>query len=213
VSERYKVGRAPLHLFLLGLAGVLLLVAALDIVWLHQVSAAPLVDDAGAITTRGRAWQRTDLIWGSVFIVAGLGMLGIALVGLARGRPRAEMLDEGVRLRIGGRRPPITIPWSDVEELRSARVPGEGRHPRPQILIEVADPTKYPYDIWGAEWIGNVLHVDADSWSAPPEEFAVRAEIELARVRRHADDAEVDAAAGATSVAGGDEPAPGTVET
>jgi hypothetical protein len=210
VSEHYRVGRAPLYLFLMGLAGVFLLVAALDVVWLHKVSAAPLVDDAGAITTRGRAWQRTDLIWGSVFIVSGLAMLGIALVGLARGRPLAEILDEGVRLRVGGRRPPITIPWSEIEYLRSARVRGEGRHPRPQVLIQVAEPTKYPYDIWGAEWIGNVLHVDADSWSDSPEQFAVRAEIERARVQRHHEDAEADATPSA-STAEGDEPAPGTV--
>jgi hypothetical protein len=178
----YRVGRSPLRQFLLGLAGILLVVAAIDIVWVHEVSSPPLTDDNGGLTSVGLGWRRTDLIWGAVFMVAGVGLFLAGAVGLARGRAVAELSDDGISLRVGGPDTMVLFPWDDIVSVRSARVPGEGRMPRPQLLLAVRDPTRFPYDLWSAEWIDGVLHVDGDTWAEPPEELAVRAALELERL-------------------------------
>lgn len=181
----YRIAKAPTRQLLLGLAGIVLLLAAMDVLWLHEVSSEPLEDDAGNITTRGEAWRRTDLIWGTLFVVTGGGMFITAVAGLASGRPVAEITDEGLRLRVGGPRKTVTFAWDDLVEVRSRLVEGDGVRPRRVLTVEVDDPTRYPFDVWGADWVDGVLHVDADSWAEPPEELAVRMELEIGQAQRH----------------------------
>jgi hypothetical protein len=201
----YRVTRSPFRQFLLGIAGIVLILAAMDVLWLHKVSSAPLTDDAGQITTRGEAWRRTDLIWGTLFLVSGVGLFGAAAAGLALGRPVAEITQDGLRLRVGGPRRSITLSWDDIGSVRSALVDGEGVRPRPILVVEVEDPSRYRPDIWGGEWVGRELHVDADGWSEPPEQIVVRMEIALDRFRRLDASGGIVAAEGAEPTgAGGD---------
>jgi hypothetical protein len=189
----YRVAKSPFRQFLLGLAGILLILAAMDVVWLHKVSSEPLKDDAGQITTRGEAWRRTDLIWGTLFLVSGAGLFGAAAIGLASGMAIAEITYDGLRLRIGGPQQTVTLPWDDIISVRSVLVDGEGVHPRPVLVVEVEDPSRYRPDVWGGEWVGRELRVDADGWAEPPEELVVRMEIALDRFRREgAADGQVD---------------------
>lgn len=184
--SRYRVAKSPARQLLLGLAGILLLLAAMDILWLHKVSSEPLEDDAGKITTRGEAWRRTDLIWGTLFVVTGTGLFAVAVVGLASGKPVAEITDEGLDLRVAGPQKMVTFPWDDLVGIRSGLVDGDGVRPRRILIVEVEDPTQYPFDVWGADWVDGVLHVDADAWAEPPEELALRMELELEQWRRRA---------------------------
>ncbi len=183
---RYRVAKAPTRQLLLGLAGVLLLLAALDILWLHKVSSEPLEDDAGKITTRGEAWRRTDLIWGTLFVVTGGGLFAAAVAGLASGKPVAEITDDGMALRVAGPQKMVVFRWDDLVDVRPGLVEGDGVRPRRVLIVEVDDPTRYPFDVWGADWVDGVLYVDADSWAEPPEELALRMELELEQWRRRA---------------------------
>ena len=186
MSGRYRVAKSPARQLLLGLAGILLLLSAMDILWLHKVSSEPLEDDAGQITTRGEAWRRTDLIWGTLFVVTGSGLFIAAVVGLASGKPVAEISDDGLDLRVAGPQKTVTFRWEDLVDVRSGLVDGDGVQPRRILIVEVEDPTRYPFDVWGADWVDGVLHVDADSWADPPEELALRMELELEQWRRRA---------------------------
>ena len=188
----FGVTKSPYRQFLLCLAGILLVLAAMDILWLHKLSSPPLEDESGNVTTKGEAWRRTDLIWGSVFLLSGTALFVVAAGGLAAGRPVAELTDEGVRLRVAGPQKTITLPWNEIRGARVVLVEGEGVNPRPVLAIDAFDPAQFPYELWGAEWVDGKLHVDADGWSDPPEDVVVRIELDLEQWRRHAAIAELE---------------------
>ena len=182
----YRVTKSPFRQFLLGIAGIVLILAAMDILWLHKLSAEPLLNDAGEITTRGEAWRRTDLIWGTLFLVSGVGLFASAAIGLASGLAVAEITPDGLRLRVGGPQKNVTFAWDDLVAVRSTLVDGDGVRPRRVLVVEVSDPAPYPRDVWGGEWAGAALHVDADGWSDSPDELAIRMELEIEQWHRHA---------------------------
>ena len=67
--QRFCVDRSPLRQFVIGLVGVLLIITANEIVWVHQITLEPETNDSGQLTTRGQARRRVDLIWVSAFLV------------------------------------------------------------------------------------------------------------------------------------------------
>jgi hypothetical protein len=163
-------------------AGIFLLVAALDIVALHKLSDPPTTDDAGVLTSKGQTERRTDLVWGTLFVAVGGSLIVVGLGGLLTGRPMVELTDDGVRLRIGGPLSMVEIDWNDVVSVRSGRdYDDDGNVPLPVFQIEVDDASKYPDELWGAVWDGNVLLVDADGWEVPVEDVVIRAEMILDR--------------------------------
>ena len=60
---RLRVEKSPVRQFLAGLAGLVLLIAAIDIVWLHQLSGPPTTNTDGTLTSRGIVERRTDVLW------------------------------------------------------------------------------------------------------------------------------------------------------
>jgi hypothetical protein len=191
--ERFSVDRSPLRQFIIGLVGLLLIVAAIEIVWVHEITLEPERADAGQLTTRGQARRRVDLIWGSAFLVTGAGLLVVSLAGLVRHESVVEGTDDGLRLRVAGPQGMISIPWGDIIAVRSGSVSDDGRVAIPVLHIDVDDPHRYPTDLWGGEWDGNTMRVDAESWSIAPEEVAVRAQIALERYRRDNGDEPIEA--------------------
>lgn len=183
--ERFNVDRSPLRQFVIGLVGLLLILAAIEIVWVHQITLEPETDESGQLTTRGQARRRVDLIWGSAFLVTGAGLLAVSLVGLVRHESVVEGTDEGLRLRVAGPHGMVSIPWEDVIAVRSGSVAEDARVAVPVLYIDVENPDAYPQDLWGGEWEGNTMRVDAESWAIAPEEVAVRSQIELDRYRRN----------------------------
>lgn len=181
---RVRVHRSPLRQFLLGLAGLLLLVAAVEIVWAHQLTKDPETNDAGQLTTRGAASRRQDLVVGAAFILSGGGLVGIALAGLVNPRPVAAVDDDGISLRIAGPQRILRLDWDDVADVRSAREPAAGRRARPLLLVLLNEPIRWPEEYWNARRDGPWLIVDADSWNKPVEEVVVHARLALQERRR-----------------------------
>ena len=180
MSVRFAATKSPTRQLLMTAAGLLLLLAALDIVSLHRLSDPPTTDDDGFITSKGQTERRTDLVWGTLFVVAGGSLLIAGLGGLVAGRPVVELDDEVMRLRVAGPMSYLEIPWEDIVAVRSDRdYDDDGRIPVPVLVVEVEDRTLYPEALWGAVWVGNALQVDADSWETMVEDVVIRSELIL----------------------------------
>lgn len=163
-------------------AGLLLLVAALDVVSLHRLSDPPTTDDNGVITSKGQTERRTDLAWGTLFVVVGGALVVVGLSGLLTGRPVVELDDEAMRLRIAGPMKMLDVPWGSIVEVRAGRDYGDdGRVPIPLLLVEVDDAGGFPAELWGAVWEGNTLRIDADGWETTVDDVVIRSELILGR--------------------------------
>lgn len=180
MTTRFSSTRSPIRQLLLAAAGILLLIAALDIVSLHRLSDPPTTDDNGVLTSKGQTERRTDVIWGTLFGSIGASLVVVGLGGLITGRPVVELGDDALRLRVAGPLSMLEIPWSEVVSVKSGRdYEDGGLIPVPVLLVEVTDPGRYPKELWGAVWDGPVLQVDADGWEASVADVAIRAELML----------------------------------
>ena len=184
MSALFTSRRSRLHLVLVSVVGAVLIVAAYDILVAHWISSPPVTDDSGALTSRGQTQRRLDLVWGSVFLVTGVGLVAASVKALLDKSPLAEVTEDGLRLRVLGPSRYLLLPWQDIIDIRSHREVGSGGNRRPVMLVAVRNPGWYPVDLWGAEWQDEWLAVDADQWVEPVEEFVVRANLELERVQR-----------------------------
>jgi len=183
---RFVARRSPIRQMLMAAAGLVLLLAALDIVALHKLSDPPTTTADGVLTSKGQTERRADVVWGTLFTVAGVVLVFTGFGGLLTGRPVVELAEDELRLRVAGPASSLAIPWSDVVSIRSGRdYDDDGRIPTPVLLVEVADPAVYPTGLWGAEWEGTTLKVDADGWEVPVADVVVRAGLLLERF--HAD--------------------------
>ncbi len=179
---RFTAGKSATRQLLLAAAGVVLLLAALDIVALHRLSDPPTTNDDGTLTSKGQTERRTDLVWGTLFVVGGGAALVTGLGGLLRARPVIELDEDVMRLRVAGPMSYMDIAWDEIASVRSGRDFGEdGRIPTPVLLVELYDRTGYPDGLWGAVWDGNILQVDADGWETTVEDVVIRSELILGR--------------------------------
>ena len=178
----FAATRSPVRQLLMAAAGLLLLIAALDIVAFHRLSDAPTTNDDGVLTSKGQTERRTDMIWGSLFTAVGGSLIVVGLGGLIVGRPIVEVTDDALRLRIAGPLSMLDVAWEDIVSIRSGRdYDDDGRIPLPILLVEVEDAGKYPAGLWGAVWNGNVLQVDADGWESSLEDVVISSELIIGR--------------------------------
>jgi hypothetical protein len=184
MTAKFTVSKSATRQLLMTAAGTLLLLAALDVVVLHRLSEPPATDDDGVTTSKGQTERRTDLVWGTLFTVAGATLVAVGSGGMLTGRCVVELDEAGVKLRVAGPMSYVAIPWDDIVSVRSARDYGDDGHvPMPQLLIEVRARAGYPDALWGAVWEENVLRIDADGWETAAEEVAVRCELMLGRTQ------------------------------
>ena len=186
-----RVTHSPIRQVLVAVAGLVLVLAAIEIVWLHQLSGPPPINDDGALAPEGIVARRTDIVWGALFLFGGLaGFIG-SVAGLVVRKPVVELTDDGLWLRVG--RTPrakssgvatclpwlegVAVPWSEVLSVRSTTDESEDWQPTRILVVEVTDPSVFPVGLWGGERVGSKLHLDADGWEIPPEEVAMRAEL------------------------------------
>jgi hypothetical protein len=181
---RLRVHRSPLRQFLMGVAGLLLLIAAVEIVWAHQFTLEPETDDNGVLTSRGAKRRNQDLIVGTAFILTGGGLVAVALAGLVNPRAVVVVDDDGLRLRIAGLQRSVTIPWEEIDEVRSGREPGDGRRSRAVLLVALRHADAWPTGYWSARRDGRWLIVESESWATPAEEVVVHAHLALEAHRR-----------------------------
>lgn len=185
-----RVERSSWRQFLVGLVGLILIVTAFDVLWGHWISTPPHTDEQGAITTKGKAQRRADIIWGGVLLVGGGALFGGAVVGLVRRRPVLVVEEEGLDLYVTGPTTSAYLPWADVRSVRSSAADDpDGGRPVRVLCIEVTERGELPADPWGAEWDDDVLTIDATGWSVPLEEVVVHADLALADYRREKDSA------------------------
>jgi hypothetical protein len=172
--------RSVIRQLLMTAAGILLLVAALDIVSLHRLSDPPTTNDDGVLTSKGQTERRTDIAWGSLFTAVGSSLVVVGLGGLLTARPMVELTDESIRLRVAGPLSMLEIPWEDIVAVRSGSDHEDGGVvPVPVLLVEVEDRAVYPDGLWGAAWKGNTLQVDADGWETSVEDVVIRAQLQV----------------------------------
>lgn len=179
-----RVYRSPIRLFIFGLMGLLLIVAAMDVIFIHEVSTPPEMHD-GVLNTRGQAQQRGDMVWGGLMLGVGVLVVGGTVIELARRRPNAVVSGEGLSLAIGPGEQDVVIPWDVVEEVRSDVTPDpyDGAD-REQLVITVSDRAHLPSEPIGATWDGNTLSVDAHGWTKRVTDIALRAQGTLAHHQR-----------------------------
>lgn len=179
-----SVYRSPLRLFLLGVVGLFLIIASIDVMFAHRVSTEPENTD-GVLTTRGQAQQRGDILWGAVMFGAGTLLFGGGIIELVRRRPVVRIREEGFTASIGTTHPDVTIPWSRIESISSTvtRDDYDGGL-REQLVVVVTDRTGIPSDVVSAQWNGNELHIDAGDWTKRVTEVALSAQGALQHFRR-----------------------------
>ena len=185
-------GRSPMRVrkslvrhAMMVLAGLLLLVAAFDIMWLHVVAGPPETDqETGELTSRGRSQQRTDYLWGTVFLVAGAALLAFGIAGGVGRVPVAVITDDELRLRIGGPRMFVSFPWSDVRWVHTGSDGDDELVPTRVLLVHVETREAYPDRLWGADWDGATVMVDAHAWEMRPSDVVTHATLALEAWRR-----------------------------
>ena len=182
-----RVYRSPLRLFAFGVLGLLLMIAAVDVMFAHSISTEPDNND-GVLTTRGQAQQRGDFVWGAAMIAAGTLMFGIGVTELVRRTPILEVSEEGITAPIGTTTRDVMIPWSQIESVSSTvvRDPFDGGR-REQLLLELNEPGDIPRDVVGATWEGRTLSIDAHDWTKPVTEVMLAARGALDYNRRVAE--------------------------
>jgi hypothetical protein len=165
-----------MRLFAVGVIGLILIVAALDVMFFHWLSTPPDGADS-VLTTRGQAQQRGDMLWGASLIGIGVILFGTSLIELVRRKPVVEVRDDGLHAEIGAQAPDVLIPWSAVESVSSAIVvdPYDGST-REQLVVKLVAPEAVPHALAGAVLNGNELHIDAHDWNRPVTDVALAAQ-------------------------------------
>ena len=168
--------RSSVRLFAVGVIGLILIVAALDIMFFHWLSTPPDGADS-VLTTRGQAQQRGDMLWGASLIGIGKVMFDTALIELVRRKPMVEVRDDGLYAQIGANAPDVLIPWSAVASVTStvAVDPYDGST-REQLVVRLSAPETVPLALAGAVLNGNELHIDAHDWNRSVTDIALAAQ-------------------------------------
>ncbi|MDA2978710.1 MAG: hypothetical protein O3B42_02955 [Actinomycetota bacterium] len=168
--------RSPFRVFIVGMVGVVLIVAAIDVMFIHVVSSAP-TGSPGQLDTRGLAQQRGDIIWGAGMIGMGVILFGSSLIELIRRKPAVDVRDDGLYAQIGANSPDVLIPWADIALVSSTILedPFDGSV-REQLVISVIDTKEIPPAISGATWFGSDLHIDAHDWNRSVTDIALAAQ-------------------------------------
>ncbi|HSJ72567.1 MAG TPA: hypothetical protein VLA29_13085 [Acidimicrobiia bacterium] len=176
--------RSPARLFAFGIVGILLILGAVDVMLGHWLSTPPEVAN-DVLTTRGRAQQRGDIVWGAALVGMGTLLVGGSIAELLRRRPEAEVTQTALVLAVGPHERDVRIEWGNVRSVSSdAAVDPYDGSVREHLLVDVIDRSALPNDPIGAVWYGNSLHVDAHDWTKPVTDVALSAQGALGYHRR-----------------------------
>jgi hypothetical protein len=173
------VYRSPVRLFLFGIVGLLLMVTAIDVMWLHRVSTAPETSE-DVLTSTGRNQRRADYFWGIPLLFGGTALFGYAMFSLLQREPVLTVRDDGVAFQVNGPGdPPLFVPWNAIDD-----VDLDHGQPYPVVVFDLNRPGLLPDEPWDAEWDGSRLKVNAGSWERRPEEVVMHARVAMEAARR-----------------------------
>ncbi len=179
-----RVYRSPLRLFVFGIVGLLLVLAAVDVMFGNWISTPP-EDNNGVLTTRGQAQQRGDIVWGGAMIGVGTLLFGASVVELIRRKPLIEVYEDGIVASIGTTHRDVVLPWAQIEEVASGvRTDPYDGGIRDQLHVRLREKGDLPDGVIGATWEGRTLSIDAHDWTKPVTEVALIAQGGLEYYRR-----------------------------
>jgi hypothetical protein len=164
--------RSPFRLFVFGIVGMFLMIAAVDVMLGHWVSTPP-EENEGVLTTRGQAQQRGDIIWGAALLGAGTLLFAGTVIELGRRKPLVEIREDGIYLAVSTTSDEVVVPWAQIESVGSGvTVDANDGGERTELIIVVNSRSDLPDDLVGADWDGPNLHVDTHDWSEPTDDVA-----------------------------------------
>lgn len=165
---------SPLKTFIFGVAGIILIAAAVDVVFGYWLSVEPDAID-GVLTTRGLAQQRGDILWGGTMVVAGVLLFGGAVTELVRRKPIVAV--EGDGLRLFGSSEYDLIPWEDIDDVSSGTIrdPYDGAI-REQLIVSLTVGAGVQTDNDGDLPEPDTVYIDAHDWSSQVTDIALAAQ-------------------------------------
>lgn len=178
--ERVRVRRSFVRMWLIALAGVPMLVVAVDILYRRRLYGAL----SAAIFTPNdpQLVEPRDLIWAVALGGLGLALIVFGVVELLNPRPVVAADGRGLRLHLGHPLArPVSIPWDEVDDVGAEEVNDDGGVV-PVLWVRVLKPDRLPANPWGARWIENdTIALLASDWEIPPGLVAERvAEVAVA---------------------------------
>lgn len=170
MNDAVEVERSAVRTWLLALLGIPFMLLGADMFlqqkligrlgeWIYGAEPLP------AFENRDRVLAALMLVVGACLTLWGLKELLV---------PRKVLVGDetGIRAALAGPfRRAVAIPWSDVVDVRHG-VAGEEGDRRPVLDIEVTDPSRLPFQLWGARWSGAEIVIDATGWSPAADEVA-----------------------------------------
>lgn len=164
------IRRSAMRMWMLALAGVPLVVVAVDVLTRRR-----LTDALRAVLFRPddtQIFEPRDVIWAWVMLVCGLILVVFGLKELMFPTTVVEANTLGLRLKLSGPlRPATVVPWSAVDDVGSGSVADDGDR-LPVMWIRLFEPGLIPDQPWGARWIDeNTVALLASDW----DRTAVRA--------------------------------------
>jgi len=164
--------RSPFRLFVFGIVGMFLMIAAVDVMFTHWVSMPP-EENEGVLSTRGQAQQRGDIIWGAAMLGAGTLLFAGTVIELGRRKPLVEIREDGLFLAVSTTSDEVVVPWGQVDSVRSGvTVDANDGGERTELIVVVNSREGLPDELVGAEWEGPNLRVDTHDWSEPTDDIA-----------------------------------------
>lgn len=165
------VRRSALRMWLLAMAGIPLLVIALDVITnrritdrLRELLFRP--NDTQLLEPRDVIWAWAMLAFAVFLIVWGLKELFVP-TRIIEAKP------EGLMVRVGGPlRRPVILPWRRIIDVDTTTIEDEERKV-PLFLVEVDDPGLLPANPWGARWVSDKeLGILTEDWADDPAAVA-----------------------------------------
>ncbi len=147
------------------LLGVVLIAAALDLLWWNWLVAGL----AERIFEGEEVLEDRERVWAGMMLASGVLLLVWGVVSAMRIRPILTVGSDGLSLALlGPIRPLIPLPWESISQVFSQPVDDDGSLLSSlTIVLQPNGPTYgLPSHPWGARWTGKrILRVLASDWS------------------------------------------------
>ena len=168
------IRRSAFRMWTLALAGVPLVVVAVDVLTRRR-----LTDALREMLFRPedtQIFEPRDVIWAWVMLVVGGIVVVFGLKELMFPTTVIEANGQGLRLKLSGPlRPSTTVPWDAIDDIGSGSVADEGDR-LPVLWLRLFRPELLPPEPWGARWIDEqTIALLASDW----DRSAVRASEEI----------------------------------
>jgi hypothetical protein len=154
-------------MWLVALAGVPMLVLAIDVLYQRRVFGA--LSSIIFNPNEQQLVEPRDYIWAVVLGLIGVILVTFGLVELITSRPVIAADSRGLRLHLGHPLArAVSIPWDEVDDIGSEEVNDEGSVV-PVMWVRTLEPDRLPANPWGARWIEtDTIAILASDWELPP---------------------------------------------